>query len=170
MSTTNEDSRQPDPRSRADSDVEIQYACDAPEVPEAGCLRAWANAALSGRRRPLQIVIRVVDEEEASLLNERYRGRPGPTNVLSFPFEAPPPVSSALLGDVVICAPVVQREAREQGRTVRAHWAHMVVHGALHLLGFDHQTDTQAAHMEAHESAILAALGFPDPYGDMTER
>jgi len=139
-------------------------------VPDAGCLRAWAHAALGGCDGPLQIVIRVIDEEEAVLLNERYRGRPGPTNVLSFPFEAPPPVSSAVLGDVVICAPVVQREALEQGKRAYAHWAHMVVHGALHLLGFDHQSETQAAEMEARESRILAALGFSDPYGDVVDR
>jgi probable rRNA maturation factor len=101
----------------------------------------------------------VVGPAESRALNRRYRGKDKPTNVLSFPCEAP-----GELGDVVICAPVVAREAREQGKAVAAHWAHMVVHGVLHLRGFDHIRAAQAKVMEARERAILARLSFPDPY------
>lgn len=134
-------------------------------------LRRWAEATLwaqqgrsKGRRRSL--VIRIVDEEEGAELNRRYRQGQGATNVLSFPWETPLGMRSRHLGDLVICASLVRREARAQGKGVRAHWAHLVVHGVLHLLGMDHQDQAQAAVMEAAERDILAGLGFPDPYGD----
>ena len=109
----------------------------------------------------------IVDEEESAALNSRYRGKRGPTNVLSFGTEPPAAaIDGELLplGDLVICAAVVQREAREQGKPARAHWAHMVVHGVLHLKGFDHEKARDAEVMEAREREVLAALGFPDPY------
>ncbi len=112
----------------------------------------------------MELVIRVVDEAESSALNRDYRGRDRPTNVLSFPFEAPPPIESYLIGDLVICAPVVAREALAQGKAAKAHWAHMVVHGVLHLLGFDHPSDAEAESMEALEREIQGGLGYPDPY------
>jgi probable rRNA maturation factor len=110
--------------------------------------------------------LRVVDDDESAALNSRYRGRNGPTNVLSFRAESPAGRSAELLpiGDVVICAGVVAREAREQGKPLTAHWAHMVVHGTLHLQGYDHDNDRDAAAMEARERVLLADLGFPDPY------
>ena len=144
--------------------VELQLACDQDGVPEKKELKRWARAALAERGEDAELVIRVVDEEESAGLNRRFRGRSGPTNVLSFPFRAWPPVQSPLLGDLVICAPVVRREAREQGKPEAAHWAHMVVHGVLHLLGYDHQTDFQAEEMEALEVRTLGALGLDDPY------
>jgi probable rRNA maturation factor len=99
-------------------------------------------------------------------LNQHYRGKPGPTNVLSFPADLPESLQLPLLGDIVICAPVVAREAVEQGKPAAAHWAHMAVHGALHLLGYDHICETEATEMEDLETAILATLGFPCPYPD----
>ncbi len=150
-------------------DLDLQVACEAPGLPEEAQLRAWAAAALAGRREAAELTIRVVGEAEGTELNQRYRGRPGPTNVLSFPFEIPAglPADAAgldLIGDLVICAPVVAREAAAQGKPEPAHWAHLVVHGTLHLLGYDHITDPDAAAMEAVETAILAGLGFPSPY------
>lgn len=133
-------------------------------VPDELRLRHWALAALAGRRDRGELSIRVVDEAESAVLNSRYRHKQGPTNVLSFPTELPTGVPLAPLGDLVICAPVVRREAREQGKSEEAHWAHMVVHGCLHLLGYDHVTDAQAREMEPLELVILAGLGYPDPY------
>lgn len=147
--------------------VDIQLATDAGHVPSAGRIRDWARAALQ-ERDGAELTVRVVDETEGQTLNQRYRDQERPTNVLSFPCELPKGVPrdqlGDLLGDVVICAPVVEREAREQRKTPDAHWAHLVVHGVLHLLGYDHQKPDQAARMEARERAVLAGLGFPDPY------
>ncbi len=145
--------------------VEIQRACESARAPDDGELSSWAAAALQGEG-PGEVVIRLVDEAESAELNATYRHRQGPTNVLSFPFEAPPGVETPLLGDLVICAPVVARQAREQGKRLEAHWAHMVVHGMLHLQGYDHQDEVEAARMEGRERQILARLGFPDPYAD----
>ena len=104
---------------------------------------------------------------ESRSLNTRYRGKPAPTNVLSFPMPADGNGKArAMIGDLVVCAPVVAREAREQGKALRAHWAHMVIHGTLHLLGFDHERSSDARRMEGRERELLARLGFPDPYGD----
>ena len=141
---------------------------DSPALPSTAALARWLEAALSTADGPeaAEVTVRLVDTAESAQLNGDYRGRPRPTNVLSFPFEAPPGLeeSLGLLGDLVICAPVVVREAAEQGRSEETHWAHRVVHGALHLLGHDHQDDAEAATMEALERRTLAALGFPDPY------
>ncbi len=146
-------------------ELDLQRATDAPDLPAQARFRAWAEAALAGRRDEVELTLRLVDEEESRALNRRYRGRDRATNVLSFPFEPPPGVPSRLLGDLVICAPVVAREAREQGKPAEAHWAHMVVHGILHLLGHDHQTPGEAEEMETLEIRILTELGFDDPYG-----
>jgi len=126
-------------------------------VPAPRQLRRWAQAAL-GRRRG-ELTLRIVGAGESRALNKRFRNKDKPTNVLSFPYDDP-----GVLGDVVICAAVVNREAREQGKSAAAHWAHMVVHGALHLLGFDHIRPGDAKVMEGRERAILARLSFPDPY------
>lgn len=148
----------------ASVEVEVQYAAPARGLPAARELRAWVARALAGRREAAEVVVRIVDEDESARLNEAYRGKAGPTNVLSFPFAPPPGVSSVHIGDLVICAPVVAREARAQGKPERAHWAHMVVHGTLHLLGFDHVGRDQAEEMEREETRVLQALGFPAPY------
>lgn len=124
----------------------------------------WAGAALAGRRDSAELTIRIVDEDEGTDLNRRYSHKDFATNVLSFPVQLPAGVTSTLLGDLVMCAPVVIHEAAEQGKTPEAHWAHLTIHGILHLLGYDHKTDAQAAEMESLEASILASLGYPDPY------
>jgi probable rRNA maturation factor len=145
--------------------VAVQVASRSRRVPSTAKLRAWARRALGAEARG-ELTVRVVDEQESATLNERYRGKHGATNVLSFGAEAEAAPSEELLplGDLVVCAPVVAREAREQGKTLEAHWAHMVVHGTLHLLGYDHEQAREAAVMEARERMLLAELGFPDPY------
>ena len=144
--------------------VHVQYATERKGVPSVTEFRRCAAAALTGRVPDGEVLIRVVGEAESAQLNADYRGKTGPTNVLSFPFEPPQGIPSALLGDLIICAAVVRREARAQGKPARAHWAHMVVHGCLHLLGFDHQDDDQAQRMEALEVEILEQLGIENPY------
>lgn len=152
----------------ADSDaemvLEVQYASEAQALPEQADILGWAQAALAGDAKRRELLVRIVDEEESRALNERYRGRDKPTNVLSFPFESPPGVQLDHLGDLVICAPVVMHEAQLQGKPLMHHWAHMVVHGVLHLRGYDHLSDAQAEEMEALEKHILRGLGMPDPY------
>lgn len=144
--------------------IAIQYALPRAGLPAAADIRRWATAALAGGPADAELSVRIVDEKEGAQLNQAYRHKGGATNVLSFPFAAPPYADSPLLGDLVICAPVVEREAREQGKAVAAHWAHMLVHGTLHLLGYDHGGAVQAREMEAREVEILAHLGYPDPY------
>lgn len=159
-------------------EVDVQYAqADSDVAPAPEQFRQWvetvldhvpATAVAQGvRHGSREVVIRVVDELESASLNETYRNREGATNVLSFPFEPPvgmPPQELLLLGDLAICAPVVIREAREQGKPVQAHWAHIVVHGILHLLGYDHQDDAEAEAMEQLETDILAQVGIASPY------
>lgn len=144
--------------------VSVEDASGGAGVPDQTVLARWAEAALAGAGREGELAIRIVGEAEGAELNSRYRHKPGPTNVLSFPAELPVGVPMTVLGDLVICAPVVTREAAEQGKTAEAHWAHMVVHGCLHLLGHDHGQETEAQAMEALETRILAGLGYPDPY------
>ncbi len=146
--------------------LEVQYATaeSGQALPGRGRIAAWVEAALEGHRDAAQLVVRIVDEAESGELNERYRRKAGPTNVLSFPFEHPEMLDPPLLGDLLVCAPVVEREAREQGKTVEAHWAHMVIHGTLHLLGYDHEEDREAERMEGLEREILARLGHDDPW------
>jgi probable rRNA maturation factor len=131
-------------------------------VPEDATISGWITAALESK--DVSLTVRIVDDTEMAELNQQYRHKSGATNVLSFPFENPPGVETDILGDIVICAPVVDREAKEQGKNLLSHWAHMVVHGILHLRGFDHETDEQAAEMERLETDILTSLGFPAPY------
>ena len=144
--------------------LEIQQASDEVPLPETDNFEHWVQAALDDVGKPVELVIRIVGEDEARELNHRYRGKDKPTNVLSFPFEAPPEVESHHLGDLVICAPVVSREAAEQGKVLNDHWAHLVVHGILHLRGYDHRTEEEAQLMESREKSILHALGIEDPY------
>ena len=146
------------------SGVEVQHACAAPDVPPSAKLVKWAEAALDGRSEDARMTVRVVDETEGARLNERYRGRTGATNVLAFAFDAPEVPSLGILGDVVVCAPVAAREALEHSKRLDAHWAHLVVHGTLHLLGYDHDEPGSAQEMETLERAILDKLGYPDPY------
>jgi probable rRNA maturation factor len=145
-------------------ELEIQNVAGEADVPSESDFQVWVSAALEGRLDEAEITIRIVDENEGAELNHQYRGKLGPTNVLSFPFQSPQPLETNLLGDLVVCAPVVRREAEEQGKEAQAHWAHLIIHGTLHLLGYDHQSQQQADEMEAIETGILAQLGFADPY------
>jgi probable rRNA maturation factor len=145
--------------------LEVQRASTVSDLPSDQTLQRWVEAALEPSvDTAVELVIRLVDEAESGALNGLYRHKQGPTNVLSFPFEAPPGVETAILGDLVICAPVVEREAVEQRKSPQSHWAHMVVHGTLHLKGYDHLDEEEALNMESREIAILAGLGFPNPY------
>ncbi|PWG64110.1 rRNA maturation RNase YbeY [Sediminicurvatus halobius] len=146
------------------SNVTMQIASEHGSIPGAADFRRWAAAALGEAHAEAEMTIRVVDEAEGRALNRDYRGRDYATNVLSFPVELPAGVELPLVGDLVICAPVVTREAAEQGKAPEAHWAHLVVHGVLHLLGYDHIREDEGVVMEAREREILAGLGYPDPY------
>lgn len=146
-------------------DLDLQIAVDdTAGLPSEAQFQQWVAAALAGHGDAAELTLRIVDDAEGAALNETYRGKQGPTNVLSFPFEAPPGVSLPLLGDIVICAPQVAREAVEQGKPPQAHWAHLTLHGCLHLLGYDHIDAAEAEEMEALETELLAALGYPNPY------
>lgn len=151
-------------------DVAVSYGLPRRGVPAAASFRKWVAAALAGRIREADLAIRIVDEKEGRALNRHYRGKDYATNVLSFPAELPeglpPGVRLPLLGDIVLCAPVVAREAREQGKPLNAHYAHLTVHGVLHLLGWDHEDPREAEAMEQLEREILAGLGIDDPYRD----
>jgi probable rRNA maturation factor len=144
------------------AEIVLRYRTRRPWAPGPATLRRWARLA-AGRRRG-ELGIRVVGSGESRELNERWRGRGKPTNVLSFP--AAPSLRGRQIGDIVVCAPVVAREARAQGKPLRSHWAHMVVHGTLHLVGFDHERPADARRMEGRERALLRRLGVADPYGD----
>ena len=142
-------------------DVVLRYRTRRPWAPGPASLRRWAKLAAGDRRGVLGIR---VGSRESRALNQRWRGRAKPTNVLSFP--ASPELGGRQIGDLVVCAPVVAREAREQGKSLASHWAHMIVHGTLHLLGFDHERAADAKRMEGRERALLARIGIADPYGD----
>lgn len=144
-------------------DVAVQFATRKPVVPKAGQIRTWVKAALGDRSRA-QLTVRIVDEQEGQMLNQQWRGKAHATNVLSFPCSGLEQVAPDLLGDIVVCAPVVAREAKEQCKATDAHWAHMIIHGTLHLLGHDHQEQADAYRMETLETGILADLGYSDPY------
>lgn len=150
--------------------VDVQVALEDETLPPPSAFRIWAKAALADVDQDCELSLRIVDEDESRRLNHQYRGKDRPTNVLSFPFEAPEGVPAEeignYLGDLVICAPVVAREAAEQHKTPAAHWAHMVVHGVLHLRGYDHIEEAEAQVMEDKEREVLDGLGFSDPYAD----
>ena len=155
-------------------DLDVQYASSEPELPNDTLLIQWVNAVLRDQHiskfKGLDssispaMTIRIVDEPEASQLNTTWRQGNGPTNILSFPFEPPPGVDILLLGDLVICAPLVAKEANEQHKFQNAHWAHLVIHGTLHLLGYDHIAEPQAQIMETIEINILHKLSYSNPY------
>jgi probable rRNA maturation factor len=154
----------PRPADPAAAVVDLQLASGTGEVPAPARFREWVAAAATGRRDAVEVSVRIVGAAEGRRLNRDYRGKDRPTNVLAFPAELSPELGLPLIGDLVICAEVVGREAAEQAKPVDAHWAHLVVHGTLHLLGFDHRTEAEAAVMEREEIQILDALGYPDPY------
>ena len=153
------------------SSVDVQIACDAAGIPAVTVIENWVLLALSSRdtspQRDVEVAVRVVDAEEVQTLNGLYRQQDKPTNVLSFPagdVAGMPLDEPLMLGDIVICATIVNDEATAQGKLLADHWGHMLVHGALHLMGYDHETDAEAAEMEALEVSLLAVKGITDPY------
>ncbi|HCR4095248.1 TPA: rRNA maturation RNase YbeY [Providencia rettgeri] len=145
--------------------LDLQIACENPDgLPSEALFERWLAAVLPKFQAQSEVTIRIVDEAESHHLNLTYRGKDKPTNVLSFPFEVPPEIELPLLGDLIICRQVVEQEAIEQQKSAEEHWAHMVIHGCLHLLGYDHIEDDEAEEMESLETEILAELGYDDPY------
>ncbi len=144
-------------------EIEVQNATSLTAVPSSQQFERWASAALR-KHGDAEVLIRLVDRQESRRLNDQYRHENIATNVLSFPADLPEEVGLALLGDIIICAPIVVEEARDQHKTAEAHWAHLAIHGILHLLGHDHQAEEEASEMESLETRILQSLGFPDPY------
>lgn len=149
--------------------IDIQRVFESEGQPDEVQIQAWVDAALEDVEQDTEIVIRIVDEAESAQLNGQYRHKKGPTNILSFPFEAPVGIELNLLGDLVICAPVVAREAIEQHKPLAHHWAHIIVHGVLHLLGYDHLDDDEAEQMEGREIEILKKLNINNPYIEVIE-
>jgi probable rRNA maturation factor len=149
--------------------LDLQIASEG-KVPELALFQQWVQAALQQDvMEDCELSIRLVDSDESTTLNKTYRGKTGPTNVLSFPFDAPIPMELRLLGDLVICVPVVEKEAQQQTKQLDHHWAHLVVHGCLHLLGYDHIEDDEAEKMEAFEVEILQILAIDNPYTEQGE-
>ena len=149
--------------------IDIQRACTSEKIPSDIAITRWVESVLDNHDEPIELSIRVVGETESAALNQQYRGKLGATNVLSFPFSAVTPEPLPLLGDLVICAPIVTLEASQQKKAIEAHWAHIVIHGVLHLLGYDHGNDDEAQTMETLETEILLGLNYPAPYTDTTE-
>lgn len=146
--------------------VDTDIASAAANLPDQQLLERWVSAAVGALRAEAEVSLVIVDEAQGRELNQAYRHKDYATNVLSFPADLPPELGLPLLGDIVMCAPVVAREAEEQDKTLEAHWAHMVVHGTLHLLGYDHMEEDEAEAMEALETTIILGLGYPAPYAD----
>ena len=147
-------------------ELDLQLACEFDELPTKAQFELWAEKALLPYRAHSELTIRITDETESQELNSQYRGKEKPTNVLSFPFECPPGIELPLVGDLIICPQVVKRESIEQDKPFHEHFAHMVIHGCLHLLGFDHINEQDAIEMETLEKEFLAEIGISDPYRD----
>lgn len=147
--------------------LDMQIASNSTQLPSQQDLQKWCALALRQRSNPSELTIRLVDEAEGRTLNQQWRGKDYATNVLSFVADVPEGILDIpLLGDLVICAPVVEREAQEQNKQLQAHWAHMVIHGCLHLLGYDHIEEEDAQEMEQLEQQLMAELSYADPYAD----
>ena len=145
--------------------LDLQLAVDDEQgLPSFDDIHLWLSNAISMFQHNAEVTVRIVDQQESNQLNLDYRGKDKPTNVLSFPFELPPGIEMDLLGDLIICRQIVEQEAIEQDKPASAHWAHMVVHGSLHLLGYDHIEDDEAEEMESLETEIMQSMGFNDPY------
>lgn len=147
-------------------DVTIQRVSTLRGLPTNAAMRGWIEHTLRRCRCEASLTVRIVDVREGAALNRRWRGKQGATNVLSFPMTGLEAVAPALLGDIVLCAPVLKAEAAAQKKTIAAHCAHLLLHGTLHLLGYDHERPRQAATMERLETELLAELEFPDPYAE----
>ena len=151
--------------------VDLQVATESEKnIPLLTDIEKWVNIAIqsdtSTERDEAELTVRIVEMDESQQLNNDYRGKDKPTNVLSFPFESPPAITLPLLGDLIICQQVVEKEALEQNKNLTAHWAHMLIHGTLHLLGHDHIIENEAVEMESLETKLLISLGFPNPYNE----
>ena len=144
--------------------LDLQVVSQAANLPSQQDFELWATTALKAHRDNAELTIRIVENDESQSLNSAYRGKDKPTNVLSFPFEAPAGITLPLLGDLIIAADVVAVEAKQQNKPLASHWAHMVVHGCLHLLGYDHIEDDEAVEMESLETQLIESLGFDNPY------
>jgi len=144
--------------------LEIQNESESLLIPEQKLFKYWLDAVLKNDNQDSEIVIRIVDENEMIQFNEQYRNKKGTTNILSFPFEVPEGVESQLLGDLLVCAPVVEQEAGQQNKKLEQHWAHLIIHGILHLLGYNHIEEMEAEEMEAIEINILSTIGINNPY------
>ncbi|MDP1663970.1 MAG: rRNA maturation RNase YbeY [Methylobacter sp.] len=150
--------------------MEIQTVFESADQPDQQQIQLWIDTALDDYEQDTEIVVRIVDEQESAELNEQYRHKSGPTNILSFPVDLPEGIELDLLGDLVICAPVVEKEALEQDKLLAHHWAHIIVHGVLHLLGYDHIDDDEAELMENKEIAILNKLHINNPYTEVNDK
>lgn len=150
--------------------IEIQTVFASESLPDQQQIQRWVDAALEDYNQDTEIVVRIVGEQESAELNEQYRHKSGPTNILSFPVDVPEGIELDLLGDLVICAPVLEKEALEQNKALMHHWAHIVVHGVLHLLGYDHIDDNEAELMENKEIAILNKLHINNPYTEVQDK
>jgi len=150
--------------------IEIQAVFESAGQPDQQQIQLWVDTALDDYGQDTEIVVRIVDEQESAELNEQYRHKSGPTNILSFPVDLPEGIELDLLGDLVICAPVVEKEALEQDKLLAHHWAHIIVHGVLHLLGYDHIDDDEAELMENKEIAILNKLHINNPYTEVNDK
>lgn len=144
--------------------IDIEFGCASRDLPSREDVRAWVGAALGPARADADISVRIVDEAEAAALNAQFRGQQYVPNVLSFPADLPPGLELDVLGDIALCAPVALAEARAQHKSTQQHFAHLLIHGTLHLLGFDHEREDDAQIMEQAERELLATFGFPDPY------
>ncbi|MEZ9548950.1 MULTISPECIES: rRNA maturation RNase YbeY [Vibrio] len=146
-------------------ELDLQIAVENEQgLPTEQDIQLWLDKTIPQFQENAELTVRIIDTQESHQLNHEYRGKDKPTNVLSFPFEAPPGIELDLLGDLIICRQVVEKEAEEQSKPLLAHWAHMVVHGSLHLLGYDHIEDDEAEEMESLETEIMQTMGFEDPY------
>ena len=148
----------------ASVEVDLQVASNSLDIPTLADIQTWIITAIGNNKNNVEICVRIVDIKEGAELNQQWRNKNGPTNVLSFPSELPSELKLPLLGDIVICAPVVKQESQQLKKEIKAHWAHMIVHGTLHLLGYEHIEDWQAEVMESMETEILKSLGFANPY------
>ncbi len=150
--------------------LDFQVISKSNKLPSQDQFQYWVDAVLKDDSQDSELVIRLIDEDEMTQFNQQYRNKKGSTNILSFPFDAPEGIESHLLGDLLICAPVVEREIQQQNKILEHHWAHMIVHGVLHLLGYDHSDDKEAEEMEALEIKILKIIKIDNPYEDKSNK
>lgn len=149
--------------------IHIQNSSTLKNIPQKNQFKLWISTALTSRTDNAEITVRIVDETESATLNENYRHKKGATNIISFPYKSNHHSHTALMGDMVICAPIVVNEAKQQNKSITGHWAHLTIHGTLHLLGYDHVIDEQAIRMETLEIKLLKSLGFSNPYQEQDD-